>query len=162
MTKKDFVELMDYNLWAKRRLLDSLASMKREDFERDLHSSHGGVRGTMLHMVNAENIWTSRLSGLPVIHLDAVSLSSISDISQKWDELDQKLIQLINGFEDDELNSRFEYSDLKGNNYSQPRAWALQQIFNHFTYHRGQIVAMQRQLGYLPTNSDLITFLRRA
>lgn len=73
---------------------------------------------------------------------------------------DKKFLDLVNGFTDEQLQSRLEYQDMKGNKYSHPRVWALQQLFNHFTYHRGQIVTMQRQLGYKPANTDLIGFYR--
>ena len=62
MNKTDMLELLEYGGWAKERLLASLEPMKQEDFEKDLHSSHGGVRGTLLHIMNAENIWSRRLS----------------------------------------------------------------------------------------------------
>jgi len=68
---------------------------------------------------------------------------------------------LLGSMTDDQLIAQFEYQDTKGNKYSQPRVWALQQVFNHFTYHRGQIASMQRQLGYVPSNTDLIGFYRQ-
>lgn len=160
MDKTDILELLEYSCWAKERLLTSLEPMKQEDFEKDLHSSHGGVRGTLLHIIGAENIWLKRLSGEPVTPLDDSKLKSVNDFKSEWDRLDKKLSDLINGFTDEQLESRLEYKDMKGNEYTQPGIWALQQLFNHFTYHRGQIVTMQRQLGYNPANTDLIGFYR--
>jgi uncharacterized damage-inducible protein DinB len=29
---------------------------------------------------------------------------------------------------------------------------------NHATYHRGQVVSLLRQLGYLPPHTDLVYF----
>lgn len=160
MNKNDVLELLEYNRWAKERLLASLEQVNQDDFEKDLHSSHGGVRGTLLHMLNAENIWSRRLAGEPVELLEDSKLKGLNDFKSEWERLDKKLAYIVNGFTDDQLQSRFEYQDTKGNKYSQPRIWAFQQLFNHFTYHRGQIVAMQRQLGYKPTNTDLIGFYR--
>ncbi len=152
--------LFEYNRWAESRLLASLESMKRDDFERDLHSSHGSVRGTLLHMINAENIWCSRLAGATFKPLIESDLENLAAFKSKWYQLDTSLEELVTNTTDEQLQAPFEYRDLKGNKYSQPRIWALQQLFNHFTYHRGQIVAMQRQLGYAPANTDLIAFYR--
>lgn len=160
MDRKDILELSEYYLWAEERLLGSLETMKQEDFEKDLHSSHGGIRGTLLHILNAENTWTRRLSGEPVVPLDDSKLKSLDDFKREWDHLDRKLAAMLDGLTDENLQSRFDYQDMKGNKYSHPRIWAFQQLFNHFTYHRGQIVAMQRQLGCKPANTDLIGFYR--
>ena len=158
MNKNDFVELLEYNQWAKERLLNSLAQVKPEDFEKDMHSSHGGIKGTLFHMVNAENIWVSRLEGEQIIPLDISQLKGVQEFRSVWDDLDNRLSGLIAGVNDEQLKSRMEYQDSKGNKYFQPRIWAFSQLFNHFTYHRGQIVALQRQLGYKPVNTDLIGF----
>lgn len=161
MNKNDLIELLEYNQWAEDRLLASLAEMKPEDFDSDLHSSHGGIKGTLFHMVNAENIWVSRLEGQQIIPLDASQLNNADDFGRAWKSLDKRLSGLIAGTTDEQLHSRFEYQDSKGNKYFQPRIWAFSQLFNHFTYHRGQIVALQRQLGYKPANTDLIGFYRQ-
>lgn len=160
MNKKDLVELFEYNQWAESRLLASLEQVSAEDFEKDLHSSHGGIRGTLFHMVNAENIWTSRLEGQEIVPLDSEKLKTPADFRRAWGGLDSRLSGLIASITDEQLQSRMEYHDSKGNKYFQPRIWAFSQLFNHFTYHRGQIVALQRQLGYKPVNTDLIGFYR--
>ncbi len=160
MNKNDVIELLEYSDWAKERMLVSLEPMKQEDFEKDLHSSHGGIRGTLLHILNAQNSWVRRLAGEPAMPLDDSRLKSVDDFKREWGQIDKKLADLVNKLTDEQLQSRFEYQDLKGNKFSNPRVWALQQLFNHFTYHRGQIVAMQRQLSYKPANTDIIGFYR--
>ena len=160
MNKNDVLELLEYNRWAKERMITSLEQMKPEDFEKDLHSSHGGIRGTLLHVLFALNAWSGRLTGTTMAPLDDKKLKNVSDFKYEWDRLEKTLWDVADKFTDEQLQSRFEYQDTKGNKYSQPRIWALQQLFNHFTYHRGQIVAMQRQLGYQPVNTDLIRFYR--
>jgi len=161
MNKDDVLEFLEYNRWARERLIASLEQMKQEDFEKDLHSSHGGIRGTLLHILFAENIWSRRLAGEAMIPLDDAKLKDVNDFKNEWNKLEDKLSGLVKTLTDEQLHSRFEYQDTKGNKYSQPRIWALQQLSNHFTYHRGQIVAMQRQLGYKPVNTDLIGFYRK-
>ncbi|MCL4511002.1 MAG: DinB family protein [Bacteroidetes bacterium] len=160
MNKRDIVELLEYSQWAKSRLLNSLEPMKQEDFEKDLHSSHGGVRGTLFHILNAENFWLRRLTGEPVVSLDEAKLKNLNDFKQEWDQLDKRLSELVNGLSEEQVQASFEYQDRKGNKYAQPRIQLLHQLVSHFTYHRGQIVAMQRQLGYQPANTDLIVFYR--
>ena len=160
MDKSDVLELLNYNRWAKEKLIVSLEQVTQEDFEKDMHSSHGGIRGTLLHILFAVNAWSSRLKGEAMVPLDNASLMTVNDFKIEWNRLEEKLMGLVDVLSEEDLRSRFEYQDTKGNRYSQPKMWALQQLFNHFTYHRGQIVAMQRQLGYKPANTDLIAFYR--
>ena len=111
-------------------------------------------------MVNAENIWLSRLEGIQVTPLDASQLKSVEDFRKAWDDLDNRMTGVLAGANDSQLQARMEYQDSRGNKYSHPKLWAFNQLFNHFTYHRGQIVALQRELGYQPVNTDLIGFYR--
>lgn len=87
-------------------------------------------------------------------------LKSPGDFEKVWDDLDRKLFTFLSEINDEQLSAEMEYRDSKGNKYVHPRFWALGQLFNHFTYHRGRIVALQRQLGYKPVNTDLIGFYR--
>jgi uncharacterized damage-inducible protein DinB len=41
----------------------------------------------------------------------------------------------------------FTYQNLKGEQFTQPIFQMLIHVFNHGTYHRGQMVTMLRQLG---------------
>ena len=160
MNKNDLLELFEYNLWAKERLLDSLSEIEQGDFLKDLNSSHGGIHGTLFHMVNAENIWLSRLEGQQVDSLDPSQLNNVQAFRKAWDSLDNRMKGVLAALNDSQLQEKVEYQDSKGNKHFHPKLWAFNQLFNHFTYHRGQIVAMQRQLGYKPANTDLIGFYR--
>ncbi len=41
----------------------------------------------------------------------------------------------------------FDYENSKGEQFKQPIFQMLLHVFNHGTYHRGQLVTMLRQLG---------------
>jgi DinB family len=53
-------ELFEFNAWAQRRIFDALAALPAEQYFRDLKSSHGGVHGTLCHLVWAEQLWLTR------------------------------------------------------------------------------------------------------
>ncbi|HET9386501.1 MAG TPA: DinB family protein, partial [Gemmatimonadales bacterium] len=56
----EFLELFDYNAWANRTIFDAVALLPDEQYFRDLKSSHGGVHGTLCHVVWAEPLWLHR------------------------------------------------------------------------------------------------------
>lgn len=54
MTVADARELFAYNAWANRKFFAALAALPAEPYFRDLESSHGGIHGTLCHLVWAD------------------------------------------------------------------------------------------------------------
>src|SRR5207245_8802058 len=65
MTTAETQELFAFNAWANRRIFDGVAQLAEADYLRDLKSSHGGVHGTLCHIVWAEHLWLTRWLGEP-------------------------------------------------------------------------------------------------
>ena len=63
MTRADVQALIDYNYWARDRLLDAVDQLSPEQFTRDLGSSFRSVRDTLAHLHAAEWIWYHRWIG---------------------------------------------------------------------------------------------------
>src|SRR5262245_22067137 len=47
----------------------------------------------------------------------------------------------------------------QGNETEQRLGATMRHVVNHATYHRGQVATMLRQLGAVPTGTDLFTYL---
>ena len=60
MTLGEVRELFAYNAWANRRCFAALEPLPTESYFRDLKSSHGGLHGTLCHIVWAEQLWLTR------------------------------------------------------------------------------------------------------
>src|ERR1051325_10079345 len=58
-------ELFAYNAWANRACFAALERVSAEAYVRDLKSSHGGLHGTVCHIVWAEQLWLNRWLGRP-------------------------------------------------------------------------------------------------
>ena len=61
---------------------------------------------------------------------------------------------------DEDIRRVVQYKDPKGNQYSQVLYQLMQHLINHSSYHRGQVVAMLRQLGAKPVALDMIVYFR--
>src|SRR3989442_5926165 len=57
LTLAEVRELFAYNAWANRRLFAALEPLPVEAYVRDLKSSHGGLHGTLCHIVWAVQLW---------------------------------------------------------------------------------------------------------
>src|SRR2546427_52744 len=58
-------ELCAYSAGPNRRIFAALHALPSEQYFRDLKSSHGGIHGTLCHIVWAEQLWLHRWLGKP-------------------------------------------------------------------------------------------------
>jgi uncharacterized damage-inducible protein DinB len=161
MDIQDFRTLYEYNSWANHRTLDSCASLTPEQFTRDMGSSFGSVRDTLVHILGAEWIWLERWhgrvpAGLPV----ARDFPDLESVRRRWTEVERDLIDYIASLTPEDLQRTIQFKTLAGVPISQPLWPCLQHLANHSTYHRGQIATLLRQLGAKPVSTDLIGFYR--
>lgn len=162
MTISDIQTLYDFNYWAKARIMTVVETLSDEQFTKDLGSSHGGIQGTLVHIVGAEHIWLSRWIGQPANKLlDPKDYSTIPAIRQKWDDVEQDMSDFVSNLTEENLSATVTYRTTEGKQLSNPLWEMMQHVVNHSTYHRGQIVTMLRQLGVKPIGTDLITFYRQ-
>lgn len=154
----DLLTLLDYHAWATARILEALVPLGAEEYERDLGSSHGGVRGTLAHIYGADLIWTARLKGEPSpAFLKPAELPALPDLRPLWlAHLEERRADVA-GMAPDQF---LQYPNLKGEPQSNRVGDVLRHIVNHACYHRGQLVTLLRQLGHQGVNTDLIRFYR--
>lgn len=161
MTLADIQRLYEYNSWAKARIMGVVETLSQEQFTKNLGSSHGGIHGTLFHIVGAEHIWHSRWIGQPVSKLlDPNDYSDVASVRTKWDEVEQGIRGFVSQLKEEQLSTLVTVKTSQGKEFSNPLWQSMQHLVNHSTYHRGQIVTMLRQLGVRPIGTDLITFYR--
>ena len=154
----DLLALLDYTAWATARLLAALAPMTPEELDRDLHSSHGGLAGTLAHLYGADVIWTARLRGQPALAFaDLPELPALGLLEAQWAALQAGRRGFVAGLSPEQT---VFYANLKGEAQTSTVGEIVRHIVNHGAYHRGQIVTMLRQLGHAAPNTDLIAYYR--
>jgi len=89
MTPAEVRELFAFNAWASRRIFDGVGQLAPVDYLRDLKSSHGGIHGTLCHIVWAEQLWLHRWLGKPAPAVpQGKDLASLADVRARWDEVE--------------------------------------------------------------------------
>jgi uncharacterized damage-inducible protein DinB len=149
--------LLAYTIWADRQVLESLAEVPSEALGRDLGTSFRSVLGTMTHILAAEQVWLSRFIGAPVGHVASVEdypdLPSLaSGFVELWPQIEWVLASLT----EEQVGGDFTWVNTKGESHTAPFRQVLLHFVNHATYHRGQVVALMRQLGHSPPATDLV------
>jgi uncharacterized damage-inducible protein DinB len=154
--------LVDYNYWARDRVLAAVGSLSPEQYTRDLGSSFKSVRDTLVHIYSAEWIWYTRWQGTsPTSPIPFDRFPDLAALQSAWLDLEARIRSFLEQTGEAGLGRAVDYKLLSG----QPGRTVLWQMFqhvvNHGTYHRGQVTTMLRQLGVQPPKSvDLITFYR--
>ena len=161
MTLAEILVLFEYDEWATERTLESVSNLSDGKYHDDLKSSHGGIHGTLLHIYGADMIWFQRWKGIsPSASSNLDEIPNLKSLKAHWKEYRISLHNYLRSLTEDILTALLSYSDSKGNKHAEPLYQQMQQVINHASYHRGQIVTMLRQLGEKPQATDLIAFYR--
>jgi uncharacterized damage-inducible protein DinB len=162
MTLTDIKTLYDFDQWATDRILEIVAAVPEDQYAKNLNSSHGGIRGTLVHYYGAEWIWLERWKETnPTTLIKEEDLPTFPLLKEKWNLLRHELNQFVASLTEEKLQSPLSYKDLKGNEHTQLLWQQMQHLVNHSTFHRGQVVTMLRQIGVKPVATDLIAYYRK-
>jgi uncharacterized damage-inducible protein DinB len=162
MTRAEAQTLIDYNYWARDRLLDAVQPLSPEQFTLDLGSSFRSVRDTLAHLHAAEWIWYRRWIGeSPTALPPADRFPDLDSVASAWRDLEVQIRAYFSPLDDRALERVIDYKSTVGVAGASPLWQMLQHVVNHQTYHRGQVTTMLRQMGAAPPKAmDLIAFYR--
>ncbi|HKF53170.1 MAG TPA: DinB family protein, partial [Candidatus Acidoferrales bacterium] len=139
--------------------LDACAQLSPAQFTQDLHSSFPSVRDTLVHLMLVEWVWLERWLGRSP-GFPSENFPDLASIRSRWQKIEADLTAFVQKLSAADLDRVVEYKNTKGIPFSNPMREMLQHLFNHQTYHRGQITTMLRQLGASAVATDLIAFYR--
>ena len=161
MNKTDLRRLLDYTVWANRRVVRAAATLALDDFRRDLGSSHGGVRGTLTHMLWAEWLWLERFKGVaPTTRMDESEFKDVVALRERWRALERHRESWLGALAPAAAGATVRYRTTEGKAYEAPLWQLVQHVANHASYHRGQVVTLLRLLGARPVATDLVAWDR--
>lgn len=161
MTVVEVRELFAYNAWANRRIFAALRTVPGEAYFRDLKSSHGGLHGTLCHLVWAEQLWLNRWLGRPKPAVyQGKDLATLDAAARRWEEIERERATFFGAFTDPRLDETVVVQPSTGGAFRHAFREMFAHAADHSSYHRGQIVTMLRQVGVAPPNTGLIVFYR--
>ena len=152
-----------YNTWANQRLTELISTLPEELQTKEIISSFPSLHLTLLHMWNSESVWWQRLKlqeniAMPANYFKGSKNEIIHHLLQQnrtWEEW-------ISYSSEMSLEHVFKYHNTKREPFKQPTYQMLMHVFNHGTYHRGQMVTMLRQLGQTKIpETDFILWYRK-
>ena len=153
----------NYNLWANKQLMDVLVNLDDEQLTKDTGSSFPSIFKTLLHLCDAECMWWQRTRLSENITRPSAAFSgSILELGNLLMNQSKQWKEWIDTITEAGLQHEFIYKNSKKDSFKQPVYEVLLHVFNHQSFHRGQIITMLRQAGAtnLPV-TDMIAFLRK-
>jgi uncharacterized damage-inducible protein DinB len=149
--KEYFIRLFKYNDWANNLVLDTLSKNTFRDPE---------IFKIFSHVINAQFIWMSRISGNKSIHKPVWSLHTLEDLKKYSKEISARWLEYLSKLDEKELQRSISYSNSEGQAFSNTVSDMLPHIVNHASYHRGQVNKLIRREGFPVHNTDYITYRR--
>lgn len=157
------LQLAAYNIWANQLLLDAIKQIGEEKQKQKLSSSFSNLFEMVLHLYDAENIWWQRMKLLEHVAKPSDYFSGdMQELSITLLHQNKQWQDWIANANEHQLTHVFQYQNSKKQQFKQPVYQMLLHVFNHGTYHRGQLVNMLRQVGVekIPA-TDFIVWSRK-
>lgn len=158
-----YTDIANYNLWANTQLVEYFLNQPESLLEKEIENSFPSIKLTCLHIWDAEFIWLNRLRGdsstfFPSRFFEGNATQALKTVlTQSKEFCDFLSNQKISFWGRDN-----HYRTTNGKAMCQLNWEIIHHVFNHSTYHRGQLVMMARQLDLenIPS-TDYIFYLRK-
>ncbi|GAB2558670.1 DinB family protein [Spirosoma areae] len=148
--KDHLLQLLNYELWASRRVIDALETIP-----------HPPARAIALmgHILSAQHVWYGRIIGEPTF------VAIWEDIPVSWmietaERQHRHLHGYIEGLSETELAQTIVYANSKGVPHQSPLVAILTHLSHHAAYHRGQVVQLIRPMLPEAPVTDYIAWAR--
>jgi uncharacterized damage-inducible protein DinB len=137
-----------YNVWASQRVMDVILALPEEKQMAEVPSSFNSLYKTVLHMLDAENIWWQRMKMQERIIVPSENFKgNMKDLVNELNQQSKQWHDWVAAAPESLLEHVFHYYNKKKEHFKMPVYQMLHHVFNHGTYHRGQLINMLRQLG---------------
>lgn len=163
MMKKIFVQYAAYNVWANQRIVDCIENLADDQINREINSSYKTIYATLAHLWDAESIWWQRIKLQEIQEWPSPAFTgSVLELCNNLMKQSKQWKEWVDLATEAALEHEFIYRNSKKEQFKQPVSDVLLHLFNHQSYHRGQLITMFRQVGVEQVpGTDLIAFLRK-
>ncbi|PKJ54772.1 DinB family protein [Bacillus sp. SN10] len=165
--KEYMLKQVDYHAWANIRLFDRLKELPNYEtiFTEQIQSVFPSIKDTFAHIYITDQVWLHILHGKSMNEAiqDRENLRKQIETRSLY-ELEKLFESMANQYKDflstiQDVNAVFVIENPYAGALETSILELVQHVVNHGTYHRGNITAMIRQLGYSSTMMDFVLYL---
>ena len=157
MTINEIRELLEYDAWATRQLMEAAATLGSSAWTRDLNGPRTSLRQQLVHLVTTVDTYRALLQGQeppqerPEEFAEPVALASFHDAVR------ERMNALLSELPGEALNTVALWHKKESVLRVSP-AEVLRHVVNHGTYHRGQVAALLKLHGVDYPETDYISW----
>jgi uncharacterized damage-inducible protein DinB len=149
-----------YTAWASQRLVHAASLLSETELTHDFNTSERSVLGTLVHTFAADRVWLARFQRVPRPGYSSQADYCLTVLQTEWPALHTRWSEWADSLTDQQICANLDYTDMKGNPWSQPLWHLVLHVVNHGTHHRGQVSGFLRALGRVPPPLDLVVYYR--
>ncbi|MGM7723033.1 DinB family protein [Metabacillus sp. Hm71] len=162
--KQQTIELYDYHDWANQKVFEHLKELPRSIYQKKIQSVFSSISEVLVHIYLTDITW-----------LGVMSNKSYHEIAENKNQVLKKVngksleeMEIVYGELSLEMKEFFKHYDYDQRIYPEHPTYGrletnifelVQHVVNHGTYHRGNITAMLRQLGFQGIGTDYVFYL---
>ncbi|HLY42415.1 MAG TPA: DinB family protein [Terracidiphilus sp.] len=140
-------------------LLDHLSTIRPIDYVKELPSfGFPTLQKQVIHIFNCEGFWIHTLEGRSYVDRSPADCPSIADARRLQSEVIRGTQAYLSVLTEQQLNTSTELHFSDGDSAGRTPALILHHLLTHAFHHKGQIVAMCRELGFPAPDTDLNQF----
>jgi uncharacterized damage-inducible protein DinB len=154
--------IQKFHLWTHASLnllLDHLSTIPKSDYVKDLPSfAFSTLQKQVIHIFNCEGFWVHTLQGLQYADRDLAACPDLVDARLLKQQVSEQTRTYLSSLTEEQLNADAELHFADGDGAVRSPALVLHHVLTHAFHHKGQIVAMCRELGRPAPDTDLNQF----
>lgn len=148
-----FVSQYDWIQRTRELLFRYCETLSPTDYVKELENFGGdSIRNLHAHVADCYRVWLgNRALGKPLPGIKPESVTNVQEMRNIFLETDMLVREFLDAFQD-KWNPAYQ----RGENAEYTPLWLFTHTVTHEFHHKGQIVKIGRQLGYIPPDTDLI------
>jgi len=140
-------------------LLSHLSTVPASGFVRELPGfGFSTLQKQIIHIFNCEGFWIHTLQGLEYVDRNPAEYRNVADARLLQQEVSEGTRAYLSSLTNQQLNTDMELHFSDGDKAVRTPALILHHLLTHAFHHKGQIVAMCRELGYPAPDTDMNQF----
>lgn len=161
MNIQDIQLIYDYNYWANNRILAASKNVTQEEFAASASFPYGGLRGTLLHILDAEWGWRMFLQNndWSAPDLDEAGFPILAAFQERWKKEEHEMRVYLASLRDEDLIAHRHYQTETGEPRDRILWHCLLHVVNHGTQHRSEAAAILTNYDASPGDLDFTLFL---
>jgi len=148
--KTYFKQLFEYDRWASSQLL--------EKFEKQF-PQNARIYELFSHVLSAQRIWLDRILGIPQ-SVERFQDRMPDEMKEDMENYHLAWIEFIDQVQPGDFDRVVSYIHPNGTPYSERLVDIMTHVVNHGTHHRGNLVVLMKEEGFVPPGLDYISFVR--